>query len=69
MTDKEYEKIISKQEKMISELEQRNKEMKEEQKKRTSKVSEDLETTFNVFMSASLALTAIALILIVIKIL
>lgn len=69
MTEKEYDKIISKQEKMISELEQRTKEMKEEQMKRTSKVSEDLEMAFNVFMSASLALTAITLILIVIKIL
>lgn len=69
MTEEKYDEIILTQEKMISELEQRNKEMKEEQMKRTSKVSEDLEMAFNVFMSASLALTAIALILIVIKIL
>lgn len=69
MTEKEYDEIISKQKKMISELEQRTKEMKDEQIKRTSKVSEKLELAFNLSTSITMAFVAIALILIVIKIL
>ena len=69
MTEQEYDEFIFEQKKMISELEQRNKEMKEEQKKRTSKVSEKLELAFNLLTSITMALVAIALITIVIKIL
>ena len=69
MTEEEYDEIIRAQEKMISELEQRTKEMKDEQIKRTSKVSEKLELAFNLSTSITMAFVAIALILIVIKIL
>lgn len=67
MTEEGYDKIISEQKKMISELERQIKE--DEQMKRYSKDSDKMEMAFNLLTSITMALVAIALIVIVIKIL
>lgn len=67
MTEEEYDKIISEQKRMISELERQIKE--DEQMKRYSKDSDKMEMAFNLLTSITMALVAIALIVIVIKIL